>query len=228
MAESFILTCSTEKIPEAVDFIKEALKKRKLASKEITKTLLTSEEVLTKLVSNAPDSGTALKISVGGILGKIEISFKAKGAPFEVADIERELLFEQDDEEANSALRKLINRILGDNLQIKNSNGVNSVMVTVKKSRYAGLVYTILALLLGILTGLLLKNVCPPEVSKGMSTYLFTPVYTVFMNTLKFIVGPLVFFSIASSIADFSSSVSAELLIVSDRSEERPSSWDLA
>ena len=203
MGNSLNLSCSSEKIPEAMDFLRESLKKKKLASKEITKTLLTSEEVLSKLVSNAPDSGEVIKIEVGGILGNIEISFKAKGEPFEAADIERDLLFEQEDEEANIALRKLVNKILGDNLQIKNSNGVNSVVLSVKKSHYAGLVYTIIALVLGILTGLIMQNALPAEISKGISSNLFIPIYTVFMNTLKFIVAPLVFFSIAASIADF-------------------------
>ena len=203
MSESLILICSNERIPEATVFLREALKKRKLASKDIAKTLLTSEEVLSKLVANAPDSTEALRISVGGLLGNIEITFKAKGSPFEAADIGKELLFEQEDEEANTALRSLINKILGDNLQIKNINGMNSVVINVKKSHYAGLVYTVIALVLGILTGLILNRACPDEVSKAISSNLFTPVYTVFMNTLKFIVGPLVFFSIASSIADF-------------------------
>ena len=204
MSESLILKCSNETIPEATVFLREALKKRKLASKDIARTLLTSEEVLSKLVANAPDSTEALKIDVGGLLGNIEITFKAKGSPFEAADIGKELLFEQEDEEANTALRSLINdRSWGDNLQIKNINGMNSVVINVKKSHYAGLVYTVIALVLGILTGLILNRACPDEVSKAISSNLFLPVYTVFMNTLKFIVGPLVFFSIASSIADF-------------------------
>ena len=116
---------------------------------------------------------------------------------------EKDILFEQDDEEANAALRKLVNKILGDNLEIKNSDDVNSVLIKVKKSHYAGLVYTIVALLLGIATGLILHNAFPAEVSGAISNNIFAPVYTIFMNSLKFIVAPLVFFSIASSIADF-------------------------
>ncbi len=203
MSNSLNLSCSTENIPEILNFVKESLKKKKLPSKEIAKTLLTSEEVLAKLVSNASESGEDLKVEVRGILGSIEVSFKAKGTPFEAADIERDLLFEQDDEEANAALRKLLNKILGDNLQIKNSNGMNSVVINVKKSHYAGLVYTIIAMVLGILTGLVLRYAFPAEISGGISSNIFIPVYTIFMNTLKLIVAPLVFFSIAASIADF-------------------------
>ena len=203
MSVNYSMDCAPENIPEAIDFLREALKKRKLASKEIAKTLLTSEEVLAKLIMNASDSSERIKISVAGVLGNVDISFKAKGKPFEAADIEKDILFEQDDEEANAALRKLVNKILGDNLEIKNSDDVNSVLIKVKKSHYAGLVYTIVALLLGIVTGLILHNAFPAEVSGAISNNIFAPVYTIFMNSLKFIVAPLVFFSIASSIADF-------------------------
>ena len=203
MSVNYSMDCAPENIPEAIDFLREALKKRKLASKEIAKTLLTSEEVLAKLIMNASDSSERIKISVAGVLGDVDISFKAKGKPFEAADIEKDILFEQDDEEANAALRKLVNKILGDNLEIKNSDDVNSVLIKVKKSHYAGLVYTIVALLLGIATGLILHNAFPAEVSGAISNNIFAPVYTIFMNSLKFIVAPLVFFSIASSIADF-------------------------
>ena len=141
MSNSLNLSCSTENIPKALDFLKESLKKKRLASKEITKTLLTSEEVLAKLMSNASECREDLRIEVSGMLGNIEISFKAKGVPFEAADIEQDLLFEQDDEEANAALRKLLNKILGDNLHIKNSNGINSVVIDARKSHYAGLIY---------------------------------------------------------------------------------------
>ena len=203
MGDSITVKCSTEKLSEAMDFLREGLKKKKVPSKEIAKTLLTSEEVFTRLVANAPDSAEEMKINIGGILGNVEISFRAKGTPFEAADIEQELLFEQEDEEANAALRKMINKILGDNLQIKNSGDVNTVVITVRKSHYAGLVYTVSALVLGILTGLLIQHFCPEAVSDKISSDIFIPIYTVFMNTLKFIVAPLVFFSIASSIADF-------------------------
>ena len=71
MAESRILTCSTEKLPEAINFLREALKRKKSPSKDIARALLASEEVIAKLISNAPDSREELKISVSGMLGNI-------------------------------------------------------------------------------------------------------------------------------------------------------------
>ena len=56
---------------------------------------------------------------------------------------------------------------------------------------------------LGILVGIILKQAAPEAVSGAISANVFSPIYTLFMNALKLIVGPLVFCSVASSIADF-------------------------
>ncbi|MCR4591167.1 MAG: dicarboxylate/amino acid:cation symporter [Lachnospiraceae bacterium] len=203
MGTTINLKCSNDSIAEGLDFIRKALDERKVASKEAARTVLTSEEVLAKLISNAADPAEDIKIEVGGILGNVEVRFRARGTAFDAADIEKELLFEQEDEEANAVIRRLLDKILKDDIQIKNSSGVNTVAVRVKKSAYSSLVLTLIALVLGIATGLIMQSVLPADAAKGVSTNLFVPVYTVFMNALKMIVAPLVFFSIAASIADF-------------------------
>ncbi len=203
MSKKIVLNCSTSSIPSGMDFIRDTLKEYKLSSKETAKAVLSSEEVLAKLISNATDPSEQMKIEISGFLGNVKIKFTARGSAFSASDIEKEFLFDQEDDEANAVLQRLINRILGDNLRISNSNGINSVLLTAKKSHFAGLVFTLIALLLGVVTGLVMQSALPAEVSKGISTNLFVPIYTVFMNSLKLIVAPLVFFSIAASIADF-------------------------
>ena len=122
------LPCDSSRIRDGLDFIKEALKERNVSSKDITRTVLTSEEVLAKLISNATDSD-AIRISVTGHFGNVKIIFKAKGSAFSALDIEQQLLFEQEDEEANEALRRLLDKILDDRLHIANSNGVNTAVI---------------------------------------------------------------------------------------------------
>ena len=198
-----LLTCKAENISTGLDYIKENLNSRKVPSKAVSKALLTSEEVLARLISNAPDPEEQIKIEVGGILGNVDIRFRAKGEPFDAADIEKDLLFEQEDEEANIAIRRLLSKILGENLHIDNRKGVNTAEVRVTKSHYSGLIYTLVAMALGIGTGLVMQHFLPAELSKGISANLFIPIYNMFMNALKMVVAPLVFFSIAVSIADF-------------------------
>ncbi len=203
MGSTMKLSCNAAAIPEGMKFLQNALEARNVSSKVIAKTILTAEEVVAKMIANASDPEEQMKLEVSGVLGNVTIKCKAKGSSFDAADIERELLFDQEDAEANSVLRRMISKILGDNLTIQNSSGVNTAVIHVQKSPYAGLCLTLLALVLGIGVGLLMQKFLPADVSKGISTYTFVPVYTIFMNLLKMVVAPLVFFSIAASVADF-------------------------
>ncbi len=194
-----------ESMKEGLDFIKENLRKKKVPSAATTRMLLLSEEILAKMIECMPEGEENIKIDIGGLFGNVELNFKAKGEPFEVADIEKKLLYEdgEDSDEINEVLRRMISRISKDSLNIEHVNGSNSATLYARRSHYAGLAYTLIAMVLGIITGMILQDFLPEAVSNGISSNLFVPIYTVFMNALKMIVGPLVFFSIASSISDF-------------------------
>ena len=65
------------------------------------------------------------------------------------------------------------------------------------------LIQTSAALLLGVLCGLLMKFVFPDVLSDGLKTYLLDPIRIMFMNALKIVIGPVIFFSIVSCITQF-------------------------
>ncbi len=75
--------------------------------------------------------------------------------------------------------------------------------VQMEQSKYKQLILNFSALFAGVLLGIILKYTCPDAVIQALIKNLLSPVTTMFLNALKVIVGPLVFFSIASSIADF-------------------------
>ncbi len=198
-----ILNDITE-VPKAVDFLQSELSAKKLSKKILWQTLLAAEDVITKMIENSTDE---IKISVGGFLGNTEIRMSAKGSPFESSDIAEKLLFAEEgaeSEEVNNVIRNLISKLFGKNLLVRNDNGVNKVVIEVAKSQFKPIFFTLFALVSGILCGFAMQHFLPPDISRIVSKNLFEPVYFVFMNTLKLIVGPLVFCSIASSIADFS------------------------
>ncbi|MFJ5965613.1 dicarboxylate/amino acid:cation symporter [Bacillus sp. NPDC093026] len=58
----------------------------------------------------------------------------------------------------------------------------------------------IIALILGAITGLLL-NIFAPNVFKALDPYLFTPLGQIFLNLIKMLVVPIVFFSITLGVA---------------------------
>ena len=194
----------TARIPEAVDFVKACLERRKVARKDVLRTMMLAEEVLDKLIECAP-SGTPITIEAGGRFGGVELRFSAAGEPFELDSIgaQSDEGIAGFDAESHDAIRRMMEKLIGDRLQCQHRHGVNRVTIRGRKSPYAGLIATLAALALGIAAGLLVKAALPAETAKAVSDNLFTPVYTVFMNALKMVVGPLVFCSVASSIADF-------------------------
>ncbi len=193
-----------KKIPETIEYIRAALIKRKVHKKIITRTLLTAEDVLARMMATAPE-GTKVWVSIGGLFGNVGIRLSAWGEAFDSSDIEENLLLGQgvENEEANDVIRKMINKLYADNLKVTNEHGYNKATIMVKTSQLHALILTLLALVGGITVGILMHNFLPASVSKGFSKNLFTPVHTMFMNALKMIVAPLVFCSVASSIADF-------------------------
>ncbi|MBQ9437127.1 MAG: dicarboxylate/amino acid:cation symporter, partial [Lachnospiraceae bacterium] len=198
-----------EKIPGAVDQIKKRLRAQKLPGQSVTQAILSAEEILVALMDNAQACGVEDTVSIfmSSFLGNTELHFIAAGDPVDLHESFMAPIAGMDDPEDAELLEikdRLWRRLFGDHLQIKNTGKKNTVIFRVKKSPYAQLIYTVLALLAGVGAGILLKAAAGPEVSQMISENVFAPIYTVFMNALKMIVAPLVFCSIASSIADFS------------------------
>ncbi|MBQ3648434.1 MAG: hypothetical protein II958_06335, partial [Spirochaetia bacterium] len=126
-----------EKIPETVEYIRKELIKRKVHKKEMARTLLTTEDVLAKMMDNAPE-GTKVWVSIGGFLGNVDIRLSAWGEAFDSSDIEENLLLGQgvEDEEANDVIRRMINKLYADNLKVTNEHGYNRAVIRVQTSQF--------------------------------------------------------------------------------------------
>ena len=199
-----ILKANEGEIAKGVEFIRNALMEKKVSKRDVAGTLLTVEEALAKLIANCPDKEGNVKLQVKSFLGNISIHMSAGGEKFELSDLKSIYDFsEEEDEEILAVKQNLVNKVLGDNIAISSRRNVNAVDIRVKASRYRQLIYTMFALVFGLLTGMVMKICVPAGVTDAISENIFASVSTMFLNSLKMIVGPLVFFSIASSIADF-------------------------
>ena len=199
-----LLKANEGEIAKGVEFIRNALMEKKVSKRDVAGTLLTVEEALAKLIANCPDKEGNVKLQVKSFLGNISIHMSAGGEKFELSDLKSIYDFsEEEDEEILAVKQNLVKKVLGDNIAISNRRNVNAVDIKVKASRYRQLIYTMFALVFGLLTGMIMKICVPAGVTDAISENIFASVSTMFLNSLKMIVGPLVFFSIASSIADF-------------------------
>ena len=118
-----------------VGYVEANLKEMKFPSKKIVQTMLVTEEVVGRLVENAGEN-EIICVEIGGILGNIDIRFRAKGTAFDSGDIAEKLMFTgagAEDEEANNVIKRLVEKVCGDNHTIDSilfdgkADGVNEV-----------------------------------------------------------------------------------------------------
>ena len=200
--KKFTLKAQISNIPEAVSLTQDYLKSLKLKNDAVLSALFSLEDVLNSLINHSSPSED-LNIKIFSYFGNISVRILCKGTAFGIYELKNQYVFADLDEDEENVIQELIAKVLGDNISINHKNGINHVQINVKKSPYRQLINTLFALIGGIVFGLLLKNVLSDEINLMLVNSLFSPVYTMFLNALKMIVGPLVLFSIASSISEF-------------------------
>ena len=197
-------------LQDSLAFIEETLKKNKLDNKHIMWALLMAEELIPQMIRFAAE-GADLRVQVLRYLGDISVTIRAEGESFDPYAISADNpsadnpseIGQMDDKEAEQAIRGILLRSQGDKLKVSHRNRVNKVRILVDRSRQRMLIQTTAALLIGLAVGILMKFVFPPVLSGGLTTYLLNPIKTMFMNSLRIVIGPVIFFSIISCISGF-------------------------
>lgn len=199
----------------SLEFVRQQLKAMGVGKKEVASAMLATEESLIGLIGHAgaasgdgagASSAPTVSVSVSKWLGNVSIRLSARGERFDLTvDTPFGLRLALDDAgfDAEAAIRNTILRSFGDKLQYKCRGGVNTVRILVKKSERKQLYLTLGALLLAIVLGFLFKLVLPLDVQAGLDGYVLTPIKTMFLNALKMVVAPVVFFSIVSCVSQF-------------------------
>jgi Na+/H+-dicarboxylate symporter len=189
-------------ISECLEFIEKELKKAGVSTRLAVRAEITSEEMLLRLIENSTGEGS-IRIQVKRMLGDTVINMSVKGNEFDLYGGKKELSEDIDDEEAQSVIRTFLLKANDSNLKYSHKDGVNSVRIMTGQSTVSSIKLTMGALALGILFGLILKFIMPEALCAGVCDYLLTPVSTVFMNALKIVIAPVVFFSIVTCISGF-------------------------
>lgn len=172
--KKIILKAHQNEISKGIEFIRDSLSKMKVEKKEIVSILLTAEEVLAKLIENCPSEKETVKVYVKSLLGNITVHMSCKGERFEISELKSVFEYtDEDDAEMEAVIRNLMNKVLGDNITISSRRNVNMADIKVKATKYQQLIYTISALLLGILTGLIMKFFVPNFITAAVSQNLF-------------------------------------------------------
>lgn len=171
--------------------------------KEKGKIELLCEEILVCLRDNAlGDKKVSIKIK-RSFSGRV-IEFEAPGSKidaFEGGNIDTAIRLM--DETSEEAIRSLLLKAYGENLKYVHKDGLNRVMLHIKKKSLGSTGITLLSMGAAILLGILFKSFVPSAVNDVLCHYIFMPFRTMFINALKIVVGPVVFFSIVTCISQF-------------------------
>lgn len=189
-------------IVEAVEAFRAFLTRRGMRGRECGRATLAAEESITSLVRHASE-GAVLRVSLRCFLGTITAEFSAQGEKFEFGEaLSRNVveLWSMTKTNKAAALRQLLLRSFGDILKYRHTSGVNAIRMTLSRSSRTFMV-TMGALLGAIVLGFLMPAAVPADWIKALDGNVLIPVKTIYMNALKMIAAPVVFFSIVGSFA---------------------------
>lgn len=196
-----------QELQKALQYVEEELKKYNLNRREATMTMLMAEESLVCMMSHTEEQ-EKIEIVFKKLFGNISLNISARGEAFNVSE-ESVLIGDMDFEgvsgDAEAAIRNLIIRSQSDIFQYKNRLHQNTIRLVVKRSERMQLYLTLGAMLLAVILGIIFKLSLPVSAQNMLNEYLLTPVKVMFLNALKMIVGPVVFFSIVTCLSQFDS-----------------------
>ena len=206
MNKTMVFPAKQEAVGEVAEKISRFLKDLGADTGESMKTLLVLEETLGGLVEHAAP-GSELKVVISRFMGKIDLEISVPGEDYDPARSMKEvpdLLDNIPGDAIQNAIRGILLSAYGQDMKFRHKYGKNHVRMTVLKSKRIQLYRTLIALILGILTGLILMRTGNTGFNAALNKYLLVPVKTLFLNSMKAIVAPVVFFSIVSCISRFS------------------------
>ncbi|MBR5484906.1 MAG: dicarboxylate/amino acid:cation symporter [Oscillospiraceae bacterium] len=191
---------------EALEFVEQKLTEYKLNNKEIIKNILAAEEVINALLAHSKNADY-IYLSVRRIFNEISIEISVPGNEFAFENeftMGAELCADDVGPETESAIRGMILKSLMGDLKYRYRAGMNTVRICAAKSKRAMLYKTLGAMALAVILGVLLRNFAPESIYMPVNDHVLVSVKTMYMNALKMIVAPVVFFSIVSCIGQFS------------------------
>lgn len=196
------IVINRNKIRQGMEDVEKTLLEFKVSKKVLIKNVLAIEDVVVKMFEKSEED--TLSIRFRSIFDMVSLRIKCKGEKFSLQELEDDYGLEEEDIELKEVVNKYMTRIIGDDISVYNRNGINNCKINISKSKYLALFKILAALVLGILVGWLIELCLPTTIVGGISENIFSSISTLFLNAIKMIVGPLVLFSMASSVADFS------------------------
>ena len=200
---NFDVLASRENITKGVEFIEEAITKCGVKSKKKVKTLLLSEECLAEIINNVPE-GETISIKVKKTLFRTTVTIVVKSdheITIDGIDADIDLTSYDSMPNAEATIRSMILRANSEILCQSYRNNTNKMVIISGESSQKNLFTMLISMGLAIVVCLFMRLFLQESLYLKIDQYVFVTIKTLFMNALKMIIGPMVFFSIASCVS---------------------------
>ncbi len=190
-------------IQDIVGFVRTKLEEYGIKDRDIQRACLAAEEISAGIIGHSSEDTINVRIRM--FLGTAHVEISSKGDrfnPAEAVGMDR-LMDEESSVIAQSIISSILLKAVAERLKYRHVRGTNMIGFTVSKSKHAFLVQTLGAMFIAIVLGFILSKTCPASFNGVLEDYLLEPVKTMYMNGLKMVVAPVVFFSIVSCIVRF-------------------------
>lgn len=194
-------------VGELVDFVSRSLRDYGIKKKECDKAALTTEEAAVSIIAHCPKEGSQITAVLKAFGGNVSIELSARGERYALTGnaLSISSAYENEDEAVvGESIRNILLGSFADSLKYVHKDGINYIRMTLVRSRHAFLYQTLGAMALAVCLGILFSSFMPATLNDFLNDTVFVPVKTMYMNALKMIVAPVVFFSIVSCIVRFS------------------------
>ena len=200
--ESFYL--NAENFSGMHDRLESQLAQLKIEQKDILRAELLVEELFWRMIK----FGHAAQVKVQPIknfFGKVQIQMTAEGAPYnpliEVSDW-------SEDGEDEDYFRMMILKANRQKLNWSHKQNCNVVTIDVRGESNRQLRLTVASIVCGVVCGVVMKEFLSPEAIALVNDNAIEPIQTMFMNALKMVIAPVIFFSVISGITGMGTSAS--------------------
>lgn len=204
--KDFVVQKDLTGISEVIENIENILTSNKTTQRKRMMATLLAEECVVKLAA-AANEGSEIKVRVTRFFRSTYINIISKGKEINLSDIlsadGSSELPEEYGVETAEAIRNRVLRSNAKDITYRHFSGFNVIRILVARNDNMGLMDVATAIVLAVITGVVLRLCLPTEAEMKLSDMVFAPLYTVFLNAIKMIMAPLVFFSMANSLGDF-------------------------
>ncbi|MBQ4425048.1 MAG: dicarboxylate/amino acid:cation symporter [Lachnospiraceae bacterium] len=186
-------TLTRENFEEVSHTLERKLSQTKADRREILSAIMLAEEISSRFFEKEE---APLSLEVQKNLGDISFHLFRAGEAFNPLE---ESPFPEDDDQ--DIFRERILRANRSRLSYSRRRGADHVYIQIHAAANRQIRFTLAAMLLGILVGLLLRWLAPESVQNFINSKILLNIRAVFLNALKMMVAPLVFFSVTASLS---------------------------